>query len=44
MAEEQLVKMGSQGRVVIPKAVRDKMELEEGDLIYIFVRKADNGE
>ena len=33
------VRIGSRGTVVIPKKIRDKCDLREGDVLQIFLKK-----
>jgi len=34
----ELLRLSSKGQVVIPKAIRDKLNLKEGDRLIVFAR------
>lgn len=39
--EEIALRVGSQGRVIIPQSVLRKIEAKEGDIVWVSVRKAE---
>lgn len=41
MAMEKMVRVSSKGQIVLPKRIRDKMGIREGD--YIFVQESEDG-